>query len=230
MRRLFPRIPRRSLGLAVQADGLALAQASAAAPGRAQVQHWHWLALPRGTQTQLHLLSGWPDPAWVRHARQRTGCQAQDVALAIEDQRLRRLSLSLASGLGVREQVKAIEAELSRQLPWSLADTVWDFQAVPGPDDATLAAHHQRPAWLVAAMQAQAVQHVEVLATQRAWVAACEHWCRAAGLCLVRLEPTWQAEDRWRRQSPTPSQHDAGVMSPALQAQVGGLALGVLAP
>ena len=230
MRQLFPRLPHRSLGLVVQSDGLALAQASAAVRGQAQVQHWHWLALPKETKTHVPLLAGWPDPAWVRHARQRSGCQAQDVALAIEDQRLRRLSLSLASGLGVREQVKAIEAELSRQLPWTLADTVWDFQAVLGPDTATLAAHSQRPAWLVAAMQAQAVQHIEVLATQRAWVAACEHWCRAAGLWLVRLEPKWQAEDRWRRQSPAPIQHDVETMSPALQAQVGGLALGVLAP
>ncbi len=230
MRRLFPRVPRRSLGLVVQADGLALAQASAPAQGQAHVQHWHWLASPQEPKTHQPLLSGWPDPSWVRQARQSAGCLAQDVALAIEDQRLRRLSLSLASGLGVREQVKAIESELSKQLPWSLADTVWDFHHLPTPQADSAASPALRPAWLLAAMQAQAVQHVEVLATQRAWVAACEHWCRAAGLWLVRLEPTWQAEDRWRRHSHPVSTHKIEVLAPELQARVGGLALGVLAP
>lgn len=230
MRRLFPRAPRHSLGLVVQTDGLALAQASAAPQGQAHIQHWHWLTLPAVPQTLQPLLVGWPDPAWVRLARQRTGCQAQDTALAIEDTRLRRLRLSLASGLNVREQVKAIEVELSRQLPWALADTVWDFRCLPVAESASVAPPAQRPAWLEAAMQAQAVQQVEVLATQRAWVAACEHWCRAAGLWLVRLEPIWQAEDRWRRQPRSVCAQDVHVLAPHLQAQVGGLALGVLTP
>ena len=79
-------------------------------------------------------------------------------------------------------------------------------------------------------MQAQSVQHVEVLATQRAWVAACEHWCRAAGLWLMRLEPAWQAEARWQLQSSDVSWLAVQGMAPQLQARAGGLALGVLAP
>jgi hypothetical protein len=181
-------------------------------------------------KTHQSLLTGWPDPAWLRNARHKAGCQAQDAALSIEDSRLRRFSLTLQSGLHVRDQVKAIEAELTRQLPWPLADTVWDFHTLPAPDGATFANQTQRPAWLVAAMQAQSVQHVEVLATQRAWVAACEHWCRAAGLWLMRLEPAWQAEARWQLQSSEVSRQAAQGMAPQLQARAGGLALGVLAP
>jgi hypothetical protein len=132
--------------------------------------------------------------------------------------------------LHLRDQVKAIEAELTRQLPWSLADTVWDFHTLPPPDGAALAGQTPRPDWLMAAMQAQALQHVEVLATQRAWVAACEHWCRAAGLWLMRLEPAWQAEARWQQQSSVVSRQTAQGMALHLQARAGGLALGVLAP
>jgi Tfp pilus assembly PilM family ATPase len=194
------------------------------------IQRWHWLALQNAPKTHHSLLAGWPDPTWLRHARHKAGCQAQDAALSIEDSRLRRFNLTLQSGLHVREQVKAIEAELNRQLPWTLADTVWDFHTLPGPDSTQLAQQTQRPAWLVAAMQAQAVQHVEVLATQRAWVAACEHWCRAAGLWLMRLEPAWQAEARWQLQSSEVSRQDAQGMAADLQARAGGLALGVLAP
>ena len=230
MRRLFPRSPRRSLGVVVQPDGLALAQASVPVKGCLHIQRWHWLTLQDAPKTHQSLLAGWPDPTWLRHARHKAGCQAQDAALSIEDSRLRRFNLTLQSGLHLRDQVKAIEAELNRQLPWTLADTVWDFHTLPGPDGAQLAQQTQRPAWLVAAMQAQAVQHVEVLATQRAWVAACEHWCRAAGLWLMRLEPAWQAEARWQRQSSEVSRQDAQGLTADLQARAGGLALGVLAP
>ena len=230
MRRLFPRSIRRSLGVVVQPDGLALAQASAPVKGYLHIQRWHWLALQDAPKTHQSLLAGWPDPAWLRNARHKAGCQAQDAALSIEDSRLRRFNLTLQSGLNVRDQVKAIEAELTRQLPWPLADTVWDFHTMPAPNGATFANQTQRPAWLVAAMQAQSVQHVEVLATQRAWVAACEYWCRAAGLWLMRLEPAWQAEARWQLQSSEVSRQAAQGMAPQLQARAGGLALGVLAP
>ena len=230
MRRLFSRSTRRSLGLVMLTDGLALAQASAPAHGSLHIQHWHWLALQDAPKMQDSVLTDWPDPSWLRMARQQAGCAAQDAALAIEETRLRRFSLQLQSGLNVREQVKAIELELQRQLPWSLADTVWDFHSLAAPKGPSAAEPHQRPDWLVAAMQAQAVQHVEVLATQRAWVAACEHWCRAAGLWLVRLEPAWQAEQRWQRQPHPASEASAQQLAPEVQARVGGLALGVLAP
>jgi Tfp pilus assembly PilM family ATPase len=230
MRKLFPRSTRRSLGLVMLADGLALAQASAPAHGSLHIQHWHWLALHDAPKMQHSLLTGWPDPSWLRLARQQAGCAAKDAALAIDEARLRRFSLQLQSGLNVREQVKAIELELQRQLPWPLSDTVWDFHCLAEPKSPTAAEPHQRPDWLVAAMQAQAVQHVEVLATQRAWVAACEHWCRAAGLWLVRLEPAWQAEQRWQRLSQPASNTAAQVLAPEVQARVGGLALGVLKP
>jgi len=230
MRRLFPRSTRRSLGLVMLADGLALAQASAPAQGSLHIQHWHWLALQNAPKTQHSLLMGWPDPSWLRRARQQAACTAKDAALAIDETRLRRFNLQLQSGLNVREQVKAIELELQRQMPWPLADTVWDFQCLAAPKASTAANTHQRPDWLVAALQAQAVQHVEVLVTQRAWVAACEHWCRAAGLWLVRLEPAWQAEQRWQRQPQSTSDTAAQQLTPEVQAQAGGLALGVLAP
>ncbi len=228
MRQLFPRATRRSLGVVVQPDGLALAQASAPVQGHVHIQRWHWLALQGAPQTHQSLLAGWPDPTWLRSARLKAGCQAQDAALSIEDARLRRFSLALQSGMHVREQVKAIEAELTRQLPWPLSDTVWDFHTVAASDSTAVATPSQRPAWLQAALQAQTLQHVEVLATQRAWVAACEHWCRTAGLWLVRLEPAWQAEARWQHQACIHQPSALPAMAPHVQARAGGLALGVL--
>ena len=230
MPRLFPSSTRRSLGLVMLADGLALAQASAPAHGCLHIQHWHWLALQDAPKMQHSLLTGWPDPRWLRMARQQAGCAAQDAALAIDEARLRRFNLQLQSGLNVREQVKAIELELQRQLPWPLSDTVWDFHCLAAPKGSTAGEPHQRPDWLLAAMQAQAVAHVEVLATQRAWVTACEHWCRAAGLRLIRLEPAWQAEQRWQRQPQPASATAEQLLAPEVQARVGGLALGVLKP
>jgi hypothetical protein len=114
MRRLFPRSNRRSLGVVIQTDGLALAQAIAPVKGQLHIQRWHWLALQDAPKTHQSLLAGWPDPTWLRNARYKAGCQAQDAALSIEDTRLRRFSLTLQSGLHVRDQVKAIEAELNR--------------------------------------------------------------------------------------------------------------------
>ncbi len=230
MRQLFPRSCRRSLGVVVQADGMALAQASAPAQGPMQIQRWYWLCLQDAPKITSDWLPGWPDPAWVRTTRHLSGCQAQDVAFAIEEARLRRFNVQLQSGLNVREQVKAIEAELHRQLPWPLAETVWDFHSQPASQDTPAQAHQQRPAWLVAAMQAQAVQQVVVLATQRAWVSACEQWCQAVGWRLVRLEPGWQADARWQRWPQASQALQAQGLSPHVQARVGGLAVGVLAP
>jgi len=230
MRQLFPRTNRRGLGVVVQADGMALAQASAPPQGPLQIQRWHWLCLQQAPKLTTDVLAGWPDPAWVKASRQHTGCQAQDAALAIEDGQLRRFNLQLNSGLNLREQVKAIEAELLRQLPWPLADTVWDFHSHAAVQDTATETHQQRPAWLVAAMQAQTVQHVEVLATQRAWVSACEQWCRAVGWRLVRLEPGWQAEARWQRLAQASGAPLAQGWSSHVQARAGGLAVGVLAP
>jgi len=171
------------------ADGLALAQASAPAQGPLHIQHWHWLALQDAPKMQHSLLAGWPEPSWLRMACQQAGCAAQDAALAIEEARLRRFSLQLQSGLNVREQVKAIELELQRQMPWPLSDTVWDFHCLAAPAGPTLAEPHQRPDWLVAAIQAQAVQHVEVLATQRAWVATLQAMPHPTG----QHAPAWVA-------------------------------------
>jgi len=46
----------------------------------------------------------------------------------------------------------------------------------------------------------------------------------------MRLEPSWQAEARWQRQSSEVSRQDAQGLAAHLQARAGGLALGVLAP
>jgi len=77
-----------------------------------------------------------------------------------------------------------------------------------------------------------------VLAVPKAWAQACEHWCRQAGLRLVRLEPDWQASMRWQRfvqnstaavlQEPPPEA--AGKLSDNEWAVLGGLALGVFNP
>ena len=55
MRRRFPRSTRRSLGLLMHADGLALAQASAPAQGPLHIQHWHWLATGRPQDSLISL-------------------------------------------------------------------------------------------------------------------------------------------------------------------------------
>ena len=84
-------------------------------------------------------------------------------------------------------------------------------------------------------MQAQPQQSVEVVATSRAWVHACEQWCRAAGLQLVRLEPAWQADTRWqqhcaRHEQPLQLPLPSSDLSAQEQAVLGGLALGVVLP
>ena len=70
----------------------------------------------------------------------------------------------------------------------------------------------------------------------RAWAGQCEQWSQLAGLQLVRLEPDWQASQRWQTylslslgaqcQEP-PAVYDTG-MSQTDQAVACGLALGVV--
>lgn len=225
------RTPRRGLGLLWTAQGLALSQTQmAGAPGASQ-QDWHWQALPPDQEGAS--LTDWPDPKALRMARQCSGFQAQAVALAVPESQLMRMSLNIEPGLASRPMLAQIQAQLAPLLPWALADTVWDFQLSKA--EPVSASRHQGPAWLQAAMQAQAQQTVDVVAVPRAWVTACEQWCRAAGLHLVRLEPAWQADARWQNHCAQHSKQTAWplprtALSAHQQAVLGGLALGVVTP
>jgi hypothetical protein len=87
-------------------------------------------------------------------------------------------------------------------------------------------------------MQQQPAHHIEIVAMPREWAGQCEHWSQQAGLQLVRLEPAWQASQRWQTylnndsagllQEP-PAVYRSG-MRPVEQAVAGGLALGVAQP
>lgn len=225
------RSPRRGLGLLWTDQGLALSQSqTSTAPGPKQ-QAWHWQAV-QWPERQTKSPQVWPDTALLRLARQRSGFQAQAVALAVPESQLKRYSLQLEPGLSPKQMHAQIQAQIGPMLPWPVGEAVWDFQlaSIETPD-----ARQRGPAWLQAAMQAQPQQGVDVVAAPRAWVQACEQWCRAAGLQLVRLEPPWQADSRW--QSHCAKHHDTpplplpqSGLTAQEQAVLGGLALGVVMP
>jgi hypothetical protein len=225
------RSPRRGLGLLWTDQGLALSQTQSTTIQGQTTQAWHWQALGEREQ-QLSTAASWPDPSQLRAARLRSGFQAQALAMAVPDAQLKRLSLQIQPGLTPKQMHADIQAQLGPLLPWPVAETVWDFQLASQAVPHTV---QRGPAWLQAAMQAQPQQTVEVVATPRAWVSACEQWCRAAGLQLVRLEPPWQADIRWQshcaqhaEQSPEPLPSSG--LSAHQQAVLGGLALGVVTP
>ena len=223
--------PRRGLGLLHTAEGLALAQTQG--PGASPMPQWHW---------QPHLTTGagvpqaCPDPAALRLARQRSGFQAQATAMVVPDSLLHRFSLQLEPGMTAKQTHAQIQSQLQTLLPWPLAQAVWDYHLsmeLGSPPASAVAG----PAWLLAALQAQALQTWEVLAAPRAWVTSAEHSCRAAGLALVRIEPPWQGAKRWQdwHSQAAASQGLAKPLSsipltPEQQAVLGGLALGVVTP
>lgn len=174
-------------------------------------------------------------------ARQRSGFQAQAIAMALPDTLLQRFSMQLEPGLSPKQIHAQLAEQLQQRMPAPLAETVWDFR-LSVDASATPVPASSRPAWLLAAMQAQALQTWEVLAAPRAWVTAAEQCCRAAGLTLVRLEPAWQAAERWQdweRQGHgqacatmtlerTHEAPAATALTPDQQAVLSGLALGVV--
>ena len=194
---------------------MAMAQITPGAGPDSAATDWFWqpLTATESSPTVSHSVF---DPEALRQARQRSGFQARSLAMAILQAQ-------------VREQLQAV-------LPWPLADAVWDFQVTPPAGEPVAAKPSGRPAWLDQALQAQPVQQVDVLAVPRAWAQSCEDACRQAGLQLLRLEPAWQASQRW--QAYTQQQRNGvlqentamygQVMSEDLQAVAGGLALGVV--
>ncbi|MEN9688988.1 MAG: Type pilus assembly protein PilM [Pseudomonadota bacterium] len=226
------RSPRRGLGLLWTDQGLGLSQSQRQPNQGGAVQAWHWQAM--GAREQQHALShAWPDLSVLRMARLRSGFQAQALALAVPESQLHRLNLQLEPGLSPPQMHGQIQAKLASALPWPVSEAIWDFQPAAQPKQDPGKSHG--PAWLQAAMQAQPQQTVEVVATSRAWVQACEQWCRSAGLRLVRLEPPWQADARWQhhcaQQSAIPVlPWPESSLSAHQQAVLGGLALGVVMP
>jgi Tfp pilus assembly PilM family ATPase len=163
----------------------------------------------------------------------RSGFQAQATAVAVPEAQLQRFSLSLEPGLSTRQMHAAIAAQLAKLLQHPVHETVWDFE-LQTDQPAASSAPSAQPAWLQAALQAQATQTADVLVITRAWVSTCEQWCRAAGLQLVRLEPPWQASSRWQVFAQNHEDRVSDLVAQALttqqQAVLGGLALGVVMP
>jgi hypothetical protein len=225
------RVPKRGLGLLITDDGLALAQSQATVSSGGQHCAWHW---HRWSANDTQQTSGaWPDPVQLKKALARSGFQAQATAVAVPEAQLQRFSLSLEPGQSKRQMHAAIAAQLGNLLPHPVHESVWDFELQEAQAPAH-AAPHAQPAWLQAAMQAQAAPTAEVLVLTRAWVSACEHFCRAAGLQLVRLEPPWQASSRWQVFAQNHADRASAPVAQALTAQqqavLGGLALGVVMP
>lgn len=224
------RVPKRGLGLLITDNGLALAQSPSLDGENGSHCAWHWqrcaLAPPESG-------AAWPAPELVRQALASSGFQAQATALAVPETELQRFSLSLDAGLNARQTQQAIAAQLTGLLTLPLNEAVWDFELSVHKATASPMAGNQ-PAWLQAALQTQSTLSADVLVITRAWVHACEQWCRAAGLQLVRLEPPWQARSRWQlfsQQLNSPlAQPLADVLSIQQQAVLGGLALGAVSP
>ena len=233
------RIARRKspgLGLLIKQQGLAMVQSPPSHDPSADPPLWHWQALG-GLADEVMPDGSWPDPKWVRQVRQRSGFQAQLLAMAIPREHLFSMQLPMDSGIPPRQLRAALSERLQDSLPWPLPDCLWDFQTVePAQTQPAAPLDTGRPAWLSQAMQEQSVQHIEVLAMPRDWATQCEQWCSQAGLQLVRLEPPWQASLRWQTYAQNhsvgflqenPAIYDAG-LSEEEQAVVGGLALGVV--
>lgn len=213
------------------AEGLALAQTQGS--GSTPLPQWHWQPHPAPCAV---LPEACPDPAALRLARQRSGFQAQATAMVLPESQTHRFSLQLEPGMTAKQTHAQIQSQLQTLLPWPLAQAVWDYHLRMEVDPPAASAA-PGPAWLLAALQAQALQTWEVLAAPRAWVTAAEHSCRAAGLALVRIEPPWQAAKRWQDwqsqasvgQGVAKSCHPTPLTTDQ-QAVLGGLALGVVNP
>jgi len=224
------RVPKRGLGLLLTDTGLALAQTHVVASSDTRHCAWHWhdCAVAETGDT----MAAWPAPGELRKPLARSGFQAQATALAVPEARLQRFSLAIEPGLIKPQMHAAIAAQLAGLLSRPLTEMVWDFALQSAP--ASTLSTSPQPVWLQAALQAQSAQTADVLVISRAWASACEQWCQAAGLQVVRLEPAWQASARWQVFL---QDHEDGVtdgVASALnhqqQAVLGGLALGVVMP
>lgn len=225
------KVPKRGLGVLLTDAGLALAQSQTSAGAGEQQCAWHWHLW---SQAQTHeMLMDWPDPAHLRRALVRSGFQANSAAFAVPEEQLQRFKLTFESGMNTRQIQMDLGAQLGGLLKMPLHETVWDFQIQAHPE-AAINLNSSQPAWLQAAMQTQSTQSADVLVITREWVHACEQWCRAAGLKLVRLEPPWQASERWHVFLQTHAGRVNDTVAQALtsqqQAILGGLALGVVMP
>jgi len=236
---MFHKRNRQPIGLGIlfNQHGLGLAQAPVV--GHTQPIHssWHWQTF--SSHALSACASEWPEPHCLRWVRQRSGFVAQTVGMALPQDKLMRFTFPLSPGMGTRQLQAHLQAQLVPALPWPISEVLWDYQLNASHDTAMIdPAPANRPAWLNAALQAQPSLQAEVLAVPKAWAQACEHWCRQAGLRLVRLEPDWQASMRWQRfvqnstaavlQEPPPEA--AGKLSDNEWAVLGGLALGVFNP
>jgi hypothetical protein len=225
------RKPKRGLGLLLTDTGLALAQSQAATPSGQQHCAWHWHGC--AVRESAEGMAAWPAPGQLRQALARSGFQAQATALAVPEAQLQRFSMVIEPGLSKPQVHAAIAAQLAGLLSGPLKEMVWDF-ALQSTPPASAPATNPQPAWLQAAMQTQTSQTADVLVISRAWAKACEQWCQAAGLQLVRLEPAWQASSRWQvflqSHEDQSSEGAALALNQQQQAVLGGLALGVVMP
>jgi hypothetical protein len=226
------RQPRRGLGLLLTDAGLALAQSESSVKAGDPRCAWHWHAWSAGPFSPN--TNDWPDPGQLRKALARSGFHAQATALAVPDAQLQRFTVAVEPGLNTRQLQSAIGEQLSQRLTKPLEETVWDYQIDQDANAPAATTASAQPAWLQAAMQAQASQSAQVLVVARAWVQACDQWCRAAGLQVVRLEPPWQASSRWQAFTQLHPQASQDLLSQGItrqqQAVLGGLALGVVMP
>ncbi|MFM7698323.1 MAG: hypothetical protein ACKO5X_06775 [Limnohabitans sp.] len=225
------------LGILFNQRGLALAQSPMASDDKQTRPAWHWQTF--SSHFFAPQISEWPEPHCLRWARQRSGFMAQTVGMALPRDKLFRLTCGISPGMGTRQLQAHLQAQLEPVLPWPINETLWDYQLNVSHDTAMLASPlANRPAWLNAALQAQPALQAEVLAMPKAWAQACEHWCRQAGLRLVRLEPEWQASMRWQQfvqnsKSAALKEMPSEVtdkLSDNEWAVLGGLALGVVRP
>ena len=224
------------LGLWITPQGLAMMQLSPTGALADVQQDGYWQPFSDG-DGQSQWLTGF-DSQLLRQALERNGFQARKVAMAIPQAHLHSFQFEFDDRLNPRQLKAVVREQLQAVLPWPLADAVWDFQVTQAATATTAGLRSNRPAWLDQALQAQTVNKVDVIAIPKAWAQACEDGCRAAGLQLRRLEPAWQAVQRWQafiQQQSTAVLHEktaayGTTWGEEEQAVVGGLALGVLMP
>ena len=119
---------RYGLGVWVNRHGLALSQTAngTVACSRHPACYWQTVPAPNANGRV------WPDPQLLRAARQRSGFQGLYAAMALPPEQLLRFSFTVPHGLSQRQTHVRIQEQLVPLLPWSLADTLWDYQIMQG--------------------------------------------------------------------------------------------------
>lgn len=109
------------LGLLIKQQGLVMVQTVPGQDSANDKPLWHWQALGSFAD-ELMPDGAWPDPKWVKQVRQRSGFQAQLLAMAIPREHLHSIQLQIDSDVPLRQLRAVLSERLQDSLPWPLSE------------------------------------------------------------------------------------------------------------